>query len=175
MTAKPSRPVRPRAAASLVLADAQGRVLMGRRPSKSRFAPDAWVFPGGRVDPIDGRLGADRFAQAAVRETLEETGLALTAGELSPLGRAITPSESPIRFDARFFLARLAPERHGTAYITNGEFIELTWLPMPDARRLSLMDVTEMMLDEAAARLAGEERRPLFLSYRRGIARITRP
>lgn len=167
------RPVRPRPAASLVVTDARGHVLMGRRPTQSRFAPDAWVFPGGRVDPVDGRSPHDRFAQAAVRETREETGLEIPADALAPLGRAITPRGSPIRFDARFFIAP-APA-HETALVTNGEFIELDWLPLTQAKRLPLMDVTELMLDEAMARLAGEERRPLLLTYRRGVARVTRP
>ena len=28
-------------------------VLMGRRPQKSSFAPDVFVFPGGKLDPAD--------------------------------------------------------------------------------------------------------------------------
>lgn len=169
-----ARPVRPRPAASLVLTDADNRILMGRRPSKSRFAPDAWVFPGGRVDPIDTRSGGDRFRQAAVRETHEETGLTIPIDSLTLLGRAITPSDSPIRFDARFFIARPATGTDANL-VTNGEFVELDWLALDRARGLPLMDVTELMLDEAIARLDGEERRPLLLTYRRGIARITRP
>ena len=49
-------PVRPRDAASLVLVDnesAEPRVLMGKRHAKMKFIPDAFVFPGGKLDPHD--------------------------------------------------------------------------------------------------------------------------
>ena len=62
-------------------------VLVVERARAMRFAPGAVVFPGGRVDPGDRTLAA-RLAPdlppadgpariAAIRETLEETGLAL--------------------------------------------------------------------------------------------------
>lgn len=61
-------------------------LLMLERAAHMRFAPSAAVFPGGRVDPADHALAAqlgavvhdrDEIAArvAAVRETLEETGL----------------------------------------------------------------------------------------------------
>ena len=62
-------------------------ILMVKRSAKMAFAAGAVVFPGGRVDPDDyrvaGRYGfgvdeADGTARvAALRETLEETGLAV--------------------------------------------------------------------------------------------------
>jgi 8-oxo-dGTP pyrophosphatase MutT (NUDIX family) len=85
-----------------------GEVLLLRRPMGSAFAPDTWVFPGGRVDPSDhgfdhARLAegpapdewarilslenpreAAAYAVAAVRETWEETGILLAAGERPP-------------------------------------------------------------------------------------------
>jgi 8-oxo-dGTP pyrophosphatase MutT (NUDIX family) len=86
--------VRPRDAASLVLIDTSGgepRVLMGKRHAKMRFVPDAFVFPGGKLDPDDLKarpatplspaagFGArtQALAMAAIRETFEETGLIL--------------------------------------------------------------------------------------------------
>ena len=50
------RPVRPKPAASLVITKQKKNdlyVLMGQRPKKSRFAPNVWVFPGGRVEKSD--------------------------------------------------------------------------------------------------------------------------
>ncbi len=65
------------------------QVLMVQRAKEMRFAGGAAVFPGGRVDDADralaqqlGAEGADDIGEqaariAAVRETLEETGLAV--------------------------------------------------------------------------------------------------
>ena len=50
------RPVRPKPAASLVITKQKKNdlyVLMGQRPKNSRFAPNVWVFPGGRVEKSD--------------------------------------------------------------------------------------------------------------------------
>ncbi len=92
------RSPRPRDAATLILVRRDGarpRVLMGKRAGTNAFMPDKYVFPGGRVDPQDGkaiawnelkpdveaalRVQARRtpraFALTAIRETFEETGL----------------------------------------------------------------------------------------------------
>lgn len=63
-------------------------LLMVQRTREMRFAANAAVFPGGRVDPADRVLAAalapDADAElaaariAAIRETLEETGLAVS-------------------------------------------------------------------------------------------------
>ena len=50
-----------------------GKVLLIRR--KYPPNPGLWAFPGGRIEP------GESAAQAAVRETLEETGCAVEAGE----------------------------------------------------------------------------------------------
>lgn len=97
------RPVSPVDAASLILVrtGAGGpEVLMGRRHRRARFVPDAFVFPGGKIDLADRRARPSRdlapdhpprmavrgnanfaraLAMAAVRETFEETGLLLAA------------------------------------------------------------------------------------------------
>jgi 8-oxo-dGTP pyrophosphatase MutT (NUDIX family) len=85
-------------------------VLMLRRTAAMKFAPGAYVFPGGSVDPADygaeigwqgpsaeefgARLGATAevaraLVCAAVRETFEEAGV-LLAG--APDGSLVTPS-----------------------------------------------------------------------------------
>ena len=95
------RAVRPRDAATLIVVRRDGkqpRVLMGKRAAGHKFMPNKFVFPGGRVDPGDGRLRpphdlhpavlqrlaqgcsenrARALAMAAIRETFEETGLVL--------------------------------------------------------------------------------------------------
>ncbi len=106
----PTAPAAPRPAATVVLVreSAAGRArsdtlesLLLRRPSRSGFAADAWVFPGGTVDAADRdpalpvlcdgpepeewaeRLGLEDageafgYVMAALREAFEETGILL--------------------------------------------------------------------------------------------------
>ena len=185
----PVRPVIPRHAASLVLVR-QGagglEVLMGRRPRKSAFAPDVFVFPGGRVDPADYHATATRpldavsarrtgagprlahaLAAAALRETEEETGVVLPPdhGTLRLIARAITPTNSPIRFHARFFLAdaAIAVGEHADS----AELTDLGFRTVAETTKLPLMDVTEAIL--AALPVAGgPEAAPFLYGYRRG-------
>jgi recombination protein RecT len=87
-------PVTTRPAATILLlrdADEGLQVLMTRRSATASFAPGAYVFPGGTLDPADGseaasavaRARADqdpthrRFASAALREAFEELGVLL--------------------------------------------------------------------------------------------------
>ncbi len=94
----------PRDAATLMLIDRTGdkpKVLLGRRHSGHKFMPGKFVFPGGRIEPLDAEMSAiseihpdmaekltervvkpgPQFARAltltAVREVAEETGLLL--------------------------------------------------------------------------------------------------
>jgi 8-oxo-dGTP pyrophosphatase MutT (NUDIX family) len=71
------------AASVIVLRDAPLEVLMIRRHSKSSFVPDAWVFPGGVVEPADYGLGdgteISTMRIAAARELFEESGIWLGA------------------------------------------------------------------------------------------------
>lgn len=96
-------------AATLVImrpADGGGpdEILMVKRSTTMAFAAGAVVFPGGRVDPDDYRVArlyglgideADGAARvAALRETLEETGLAvgwpgLAEGEVAEVRQAL--------------------------------------------------------------------------------------
>ena len=97
-------PVEPRPAATIALVrdrEGQAEVFLVKRHARSGFMANAYVFPGGRVDPADGsgalleRLGSGVERQtglmedmsdavsaaahvvAAVRETFEESGLLL--------------------------------------------------------------------------------------------------
>ena len=100
-------PVEPRPAATVVVLrpGAGGpEVLMLRRHRGSSFMADAYVFPGGRVEPTDGE-GEAAFAVAAARELQEEAALVIDAAALVPFARWITPSAEGKRFDARFFVA----------------------------------------------------------------------
>jgi recombination protein RecT len=83
-------PATPRPAATVLLLrdSAQGiEVLMTRRSASASFAPGAYVFPGGTIDPADAqahRAAARRPTQddtrltqaiAAIRESFEELGI----------------------------------------------------------------------------------------------------
>jgi 8-oxo-dGTP pyrophosphatase MutT (NUDIX family) len=94
----------PRDAATLMLIDRSGaepKVLLGRRHASHKFMPGKFVFPGGRIEPLDRQMSAlselhpdtqkklnervaipsaeyaRAFPLAAVREMAEETGLLL--------------------------------------------------------------------------------------------------
>ncbi|MGZ5853720.1 MAG: NUDIX hydrolase [Xanthobacteraceae bacterium] len=96
--------VRPRDAATLILVDrstSPAKVLLGKRHHGHKFMPGKYVFPGGRVEPLDRRIAANAHLDpqvesrllrkiqrpspiqaralvlSAIRETFEETGLLL--------------------------------------------------------------------------------------------------
>ena len=216
--AQPGRALRPRDAATLILVDRREHrpalVLMGKRHAGHRFMPGKFVFPGGRVEPEDRRMAAAgaldpaveeklnarvrrpspgfarALALAAIRETFEETGLAigilsLGAPEKPPpgawsrfaatgvhpsldvidfLARAITPPGRPRRFDARFLIvdARFIAVRVDGAVHSEAELVELVWTPLDDARSLDLPAITHAALDDLAQALDGglDKRRP---------------
>ena len=154
-------PVPPRDAASLLVVRPGPAVLMGMRGAGHRFMPSRLVFPGGAVDRADSlaacatplrpyteaalaRTGDARLAHAlaiaAARELHEETGLSLgmppRLDGLAYLCRAVTPADSPIRFDARFLVvdhSAVSGELAGS-----GELEELRWLELADALALDM-------------------------------------
>jgi 8-oxo-dGTP pyrophosphatase MutT (NUDIX family) len=96
--------VRPRDAATMIIiarAAPSPQVLLGRRHDGHKFMPGKFVFPGGRVEPLDWRMAsataiapqvearlmqnvqrpnaakARGLVLAAIRETFEETGILL--------------------------------------------------------------------------------------------------
>jgi 8-oxo-dGTP pyrophosphatase MutT (NUDIX family) len=205
---------RPRDAATLILVERTGaktRVLMGKRHAGHKFMPGKFVFPGGGLEAADRRMSvagpldpvveakllaqtphsspgfARALALAALRETFEETGLALGvtdcgAPENAPegvwarfaatgvypaldgldfLARAITPPGRPKRFDARFFVADAALIAHRTPDVVHAEaeLVELVWTPLDDALELDIPHITRAVLgDLAAAARSGMDR-----------------
>jgi 8-oxo-dGTP pyrophosphatase MutT (NUDIX family) len=216
--AKSDRALRPRDAATLILVERPerggARVLMGKRHAGHRFMPGKFVFPGGRVEPEDRRMAAagaldpdveaklnvrvrrpsPHFARAlalaAIRETFEETGLAIgvpdygapenpppgawtrfAATGVTPaldvidfLARAITPPGRPRRFDARFLIAdaTCVARRVEGAVHAEAELVELVWTPLNEALNLDLPDITRAALADLAQALDGglDKRRP---------------
>lgn len=184
--------LRPRDAATLLLYRGGGddvRVLLGQRHHGHIFMPNAYVFPGGRVNPSDSRVtpGTDlrgevaarleraatpararAIAVAAIRETFEETGLLIAAGEgagesggedgggewhhkIAPkLGaldyffRAITPPQRVRRFDARFFCADASAAQGELG--GDGELQNLAWFFLDEIRDLEMAGITRIAL-----------------------------
>ncbi len=163
-----------RHAASLLLLNGEGgetTVLMGLRGAGHRFMPNRLVFPGGAVDAADetaelgslpapgvlarlARDGGEGLARgllhAAARELEEEAGLHLgrppmTAG-LDYLCRAITPNQQPIRFDARFFVAR--GELAAGTLADSDELHDLRWFGIEEALALDLAFPTRKVLEQ---------------------------
>jgi 8-oxo-dGTP pyrophosphatase MutT (NUDIX family) len=162
--------VRARHASSLiVLRGMAPEMLMGMRGAGHRFMPNRLVFPGGAVDradstaavaaPLPAHVAAmlaksakprlvHGLAVAAARELAEETGLTVgTPPDLSGfdyLGRAITPPDSPVRFNARFFTVNadaVSGELAGS-----GELEGLRWYGVEEALALDLARPTRAVI-----------------------------
>jgi 8-oxo-dGTP pyrophosphatase MutT (NUDIX family) len=89
-------------------------------------------------------------------ETFFAAGHRPAADGLEFFFRAVTPPGRPRRFDARFFLVE-ASRVHGDLddFSRAGtELRYLSWLTLPEARRLDLPFITEVVLAEVQARLA---------------------
>ena len=153
----------------------------------------AWLAAGALDAHVEEKLNARvprpspsfarALALAAIRETFEETGLAI--GVLGPsapvkpppgawtrfaatgvhpsldamdfLARAITPPGRPRRFDARFLVvdARFIAMRVDGAVHAEAELVELVWTPLDEARNLDLPAITHMALDDLGQALEG--------------------
>jgi 8-oxo-dGTP pyrophosphatase MutT (NUDIX family) len=197
--------LRPRDAATLIIVERSGgktRVLMGKRHEGHKFMPGKYVFPGGAVEPGDRKMSiagpldevveqkllaktrrtssdyARGLALASIRETFEETGLALgitdrgvpnnppagawtrfvATGVLPALdgidflARAITPPGRPRRFDARFFVADASLIAHRAEGVVHpeAELVELTWTPIEKALELDIPHITRAVLGHLA-------------------------
>ena len=96
-------------AATVVLLRDRGapelEVLLLRRNSQLAFHGGAWVFPGGRIDPVDAGPGGDAGAarRAAAREAREEAGIAVDPEALIQISHWTTPEGLPKRFATWFF------------------------------------------------------------------------
>lgn len=118
-------------AATVVLlrdsADGPEVLLLERPHDRGSFA-GAWVFPGGAVDPEDGahdgREGS-ALIRAAVRETVEETGLVIEPAALAEFATWHPPLEAQKRMTTTFYCAR-APE--GAVTIDERESVAYAWM-----------------------------------------------
>lgn len=151
----------PQDAATVILVRDAGsdlEVLLLQRGRSRTVMNNAWVFPGGKLDSADftaagatveslqkkpqSMLGepqldiahASALFHAACRETAEETGVVISAGQLHPWSRWITPkipSMMKKRFDARFFIARMPADQ--VAVHDGQEATDSAWYTARDA------------------------------------------
>lgn len=152
---------------------------------------------------IDSARPASALIAAATRELWEETGLLIGAPDaraathpplqgwrgymaqgLLPDGqdlefifRAITPPGRPRRFDARFFLVEADaltgdPDDFSRA---EDELGMLQWIPLSEVRGFDLPFITEVVLAELSARLAGTAQPGVpFFDNRTEVSRFAR-
>lgn len=130
-SADPGIPV----AATVVLlrdGDSGPEVLVIERPDRGTFA-GAWVFPGGKLEPADRLVDAEPEEHAArragVRETREETGLAIDPADLLTLSCWHPPPAIPVRIRTWFFAARAG---EGEIVLSPDEAIAADWVRPED-------------------------------------------
>lgn len=160
---EPAEPAEPRraATAALVRDGEEGlEVLLLRRHRRSGFAADAWVFPGGVVDPADREPGLEErsvgptaamwahrlgltdpaealgYVAAAVRETLEETGILIARGAGGEVhaDAALARARAALLAGGATLLEVL---RDADARFAGGDLLYLAhWItPLPEPRR----------------------------------------
>ncbi len=170
------------------------RVLVGQRSTRHVFMPGLYVFPGGRRDRNDGRstvigdlrpdvaqklalrsgrssddarkrqIRSRSLAVAAVRETFEETGLAIghtqetespaaetrIVPDLAPLryvARATTPPGQTRRFDTRFFCCfRHDLPDPDQAPSDSSELADLKWIGLDEIETIAMPAITRLVL-----------------------------
>jgi len=130
MSAQPA-PAKPSASVVVLRDGASGlEVLMLKRNEQIAFHGGAWVFPGGRVDDGDRASASDSeldiAKRAAVRETLEETGLDIEPASMAPFAHWTTPVELPKRFATWFFYALYGGR--DDVRIDHSEIVDHRWL-----------------------------------------------
>jgi 8-oxo-dGTP pyrophosphatase MutT (NUDIX family) len=181
-------------------------VVPGGRVDPADSAPSG--FAGTLVPAVETALksGGSRrppraFPHAALRETFEETGLLVgrsgrpTAESTAPIWqayrdaglapsfgsidficRAITPVTSRRRYNTRFFLAD-GGEAQGPIR-GNGELEDLAWRPVSALDGLTIVDVTQYVLEEALRRWRARHPAgaiaPKLLNYRKDIMTLSR-
>jgi len=137
----------PAATVAIINDSADGiSLLMVRRNTTLANAAGAWAFPGGRVededyaDTDDHKLAAQC---AAVRETIEETGLCIDKENLIPFAHWTTPEGPRRRYATWFFLTELSsppPVR-----VDGSEIVDYCWRSPKDIlqeHRAGNMDIT---------------------------------
>ena len=129
------------AATVILLRDSDRGVetLMLHRTSKVHFG-GMWVFPGGRIDPEDYPENRDvniAAQHAAVRETLEETGITIGGDAFAWFAHWTPPAGTPRRYATWFFASILETDQ--VIAVDGFEIQNHEWIQPADA--LSLIHI----------------------------------
>lgn len=129
--------------AAVAVLDPYGRLLMQERGADALHEPGRWGYPGGDLEAGEG------FADAAVRELVEETGLVVDAGDLEPLGVRRFRSDGCGGDDEfELFAVRTTAT---DADVVCGEGVRMTFVDLDDVPDRPLHRATELTLDAVRA------------------------
>jgi 8-oxo-dGTP pyrophosphatase MutT (NUDIX family) len=132
-------------AASAVVVDDRGRVLLHRRRDN-----DLWALPGGAMEP------GESIGGTAVREVREETGYDVrplyVIGVYSDPKHVFAYDDGEVRQE---FSVCIACELLGGELVASDESYEVAWWPADDVRRLPMHErIRVRVLDHIAGKRA---------------------
>lgn len=128
---------------------ADNKLLLGKS-IKGGVYPDAWIVPGGGVEPDESKIDAIR------RETLEETGLDITNAHIEVIDGALTgQSEKTLRdtgetviVDMKFYNYKvtLSETSDSIQLLHEDDFIQARWFGIDELESLTMSPPTVITL-----------------------------
>ena len=126
--------IRPAATIMLLRETNEGiKVLLLKRNEALKFAPGYWVFPGGKIElpELEQTTSVEAAARlAAIRETVEETGIHVKEIDLTHYVHWTTPKGGNRRFGTWFFYAWTDAV---DVQVDGSEIIDYQWLTVAEA------------------------------------------
>jgi 8-oxo-dGTP pyrophosphatase MutT (NUDIX family) len=150
-----------RATSRVLLIDPQDRVLMFLQHGKDRGVAPRWITPGGGVDP------GESHDQAAIREVLEETGLAIDRVPPPFLEEDFAPDQRWHPYDEGHWAwyairvgERFDPSRAGWTEEEVADVVEWRWFTADELRteHATAHEVEPPELPDLLQAQAGKER-----------------
>lgn len=151
----------------------RSRLLAHARAALRETFEETGLLIGRHSDALRREWASEPRTLTAVEAAYLAERIVPAVDALMPIGRAITPAASPIRFHAHFFMADA--ELAVGALRVCGELEDLRWHSVESRELPELADVTRFMLTQAvAARRHGViDPIPLY-RYVQGIPKVTR-